>query len=138
MAHPHLDDLLDYSLKFAQQLLKKYGEFYPFAAYVGLDGKVTPVGIQADNEHPKSQEMIDQYTALLKHLASTGEANAVALCYDSRVSLDGGPKKDAISVALEDSSGDCMACYLPYKKKTFGGYQYDPVSGLQAERRFFG
>jgi hypothetical protein len=33
-AHPELDRLLDFSLRFAKDMLKERGKFYPFAATV--------------------------------------------------------------------------------------------------------
>jgi len=46
-------------------------------------------------------------------------------------------KKDAIAVALEHSSGESAVVYLPYRKKLFGGYSYDPLIAVAGEHKFF-
>jgi hypothetical protein len=40
MAHPDLDELLNALLPFAQQLLSKHGEFYPFRSAMTTDGEI--------------------------------------------------------------------------------------------------
>ena len=44
MAHPELDQLLNFALEFAQKMLKEHGEFYPFGASMGMDGKISMDG----------------------------------------------------------------------------------------------
>jgi len=40
MAHPDLDQLLNAVLPFAQQMLSKHGEFFPFGASMTIDGEI--------------------------------------------------------------------------------------------------
>ena len=139
MAHPDLDRLVDFCVKFAQDQLKKRGAFYPFAATVWPSGELTPLAIYSGDDSPKPQALIDEFTELLKNLAQSGEAHATALCYDSRVSTAGNQseKKDAIAVSLEHSNGEAVIVYLPYRKKLFGGYNYDSIIGVAGGRKFF-
>jgi hypothetical protein len=44
MAHPELDELLDTLLPFAQQMLQKHGEFFPFGAAMTSSGEIRHVG----------------------------------------------------------------------------------------------
>ena len=44
MAHPDLNQLLNVALDFAKKMLKQHGEFYPFGASMGADGKITMDG----------------------------------------------------------------------------------------------
>ena len=139
MAHPDLDRLVDYCLRLAQDLLKKSGKFYPFAATMKPDGEIGLLALHSSEEKPLSQTLIDQLTELLKTLAHKEEARAAALCFDSRVSTDGNAahKRDAIAVALEHSNGESVTVFLPYKKKFFGGRKYDPMIAAARERQFF-
>jgi hypothetical protein len=137
MAHPDVDELLNHCFEFAQITLKKRGGFHPFAASVGSDGKMNSLGLHSDTEHPESKEMVNQYTVLLQSLASNGEARAVALCYDSRFSQGEKPKKDAIAVSIEHANGESVMAYLPYKKKLFGGFEFEPPVFSIGDRKFF-
>ena len=66
-----LDGLLAVTLPFAQQLLAKYGEMYPFGAAVTIDGQTRLVGDDAGlGERPASAEV---RTSLLDALRRTRE-----------------------------------------------------------------
>jgi hypothetical protein len=139
VAHPDLDRLLDFSLRFAQDMLKKRGTFYPFAATVQTDGELKPLAIHSGTETPQPRALLDQFSEVLKNLARNGEALATALCFDGLVSSEGDEKrkKDAIAVALEHSNGESAVVYLPYSKKFFGGYSYAPLIAIAGERKYF-
>ena len=118
-------------------MLKKRGEFLPFAATVGSNGELTSVATHTGDEHPLPTELIEQFTEIFKGMASNGEIVATAICYDGRVSADGKDKKDAITVTLERSGAECVTVYMPYAKTLFGGYKYDPLFASATERQFF-
>jgi hypothetical protein len=138
VTHPDFDRLLEFCLPFAQQTLKKYGDFHPFAAKVGADGALSPLAIYGDDDEPKAAP-VEQYEALLRRLTAEGDVSAVALCYDSVVFANGedGGSKDAIAVALEHQNGECIASFLPYRKRFLLGYAYDALVAQPAERRFW-
>jgi hypothetical protein len=81
--------------------------------------------------------MIENFVALFRHFAPKGGLQAVAICYDGRVAVEGEPKKDAITVFLEHSDGDCVTVYLPYRKRKLRGYVYEDVIATAAEPRVF-
>jgi hypothetical protein len=137
MAHPDMDDLLSYCIPAAQDLLTNNGEFYPIAATKGKDGLLTPRAIYSGNEHPKSSEMIDEFVALFRNEGLREGLEAVAICYDGRVSVDGQTKKDAITIFLEHNNGECVTVYVPYSKKVFRGYSYEAIIASAAEPRVF-
>ena len=62
MAHPDLDRLLSFCLPFAQEMLKKHGEFHPFAVTVLTNGELNPIAIDSGEEHPSATKMIDELT----------------------------------------------------------------------------
>ncbi len=137
MAHPDLDRLLEYCVPFAQQQLKKRGEFYPFAVQILAEGELNPVAIDDGVETPVPSEMITAFIDLFRHFAPQSALEAVAICYDGRVTVPGKEKQDAITVFLEHSNGECVTVYIPYIKKILRGYQYEDVIGSKAERRVF-
>jgi hypothetical protein len=139
VAHPDLDRLLDFSLRFAQDLLKRRGAFFPFAATVGATGELKPLAVHSDEERPDPKKLLDETTEVLKGLARSGKVTATALCYDSTVAVKGTAKskQDAIAVALEHASGEAAVVYLPYKKIK-GGFSYGETIGVKGEGRVFG
>jgi hypothetical protein len=132
-----VDALLNYVLPQAQTLLKKNGEFYPLAAYIKPDGELTPFAICDGNEHPAPTQMIADLKSLLRDLAKQGEVRAVAICYDGRVKLPGKEKQDAITAFIEEQAGQSMTIYLPYSKKLLRGYQFDELTGVEADSQIF-
>lgn len=61
MAHPELDALLNTLLPLAQKMLRKYGEFYPFAAVMSSSREIRQVAALEDENHPQSQPLIDLF-----------------------------------------------------------------------------
>jgi hypothetical protein len=118
-------------------MLAKRSEFYPFAATVKPDCELSPLAVDLGEEKPLASEMITEFTRILRTLSTKEGISAIAICYDGRVAIGGKDKKDAITVFLEHSSGECVTIYIPYQKKFLGGYQYDAVIGVEAERRIF-
>jgi hypothetical protein len=74
MAHLDLDRLLDLSVRFTQEMLKRRGPFLPFAVTVNTGGGLAPVAIQPEADAPKPQDLIDRLSRLLRALDSNGEA----------------------------------------------------------------
>lgn len=129
-AQGDLDGLLNATLPFAEQMLAKNGEFYPFGASVTVAGGVAmAAGDPGQGEHPRSSDVL---ATLLEGFRDKREAlRAVALVADVRV--DGG---DAVQVELEHRDGHALAVLLPYKKKRFGrGIEYGALQAGPAARQ---
>ena len=113
-----LDSLLDWLLAFAQQTLRRYGEFYPFGAVLDRAGEIVGQAATIEGDHrPPSQPLIDMLHGGMRSLAIAGDIKASGLCFDVRVQREGRPKTDAICVQLEHESGLAVACYQPYGKR---------------------
>jgi hypothetical protein len=107
--------LVDAILPFAQQMLSKHKEFYPFGAQLNNAGKVEQVGAYNGNEHPPSAELIDLLHAGFVAKAKAGQVRATALAYDVRVQPPGSSaKSDAVAVELEHRDGYNVTVYFPY------------------------
>ncbi len=112
-AQADLDGLLNVALGFAQQQLTTRGEFYPYAAAVGVDGQTEMVAAKPDlgNDRPLAADVAAACFGALTDKRDTIRAGAVVT--DVRMS-DGG---DAIRVDLEHVDGHTLAVLLPYTKK---------------------
>ncbi|HPD45553.1 MAG TPA: hypothetical protein P5279_04605 [Anaerohalosphaeraceae bacterium] len=138
MAHPDLDGLLNTLYPAAQQFLKKHGEFYPFGATVDKEGKTALVSPLTSDEHPASQEVIDQLTRAFCDAARKGLIRASGLCYDARVIPPGQTEKcDAICAQVEHENGESFVACLPYRKTLFGIIKYGEVFASRQDRTVF-
>ena len=132
-----LETLLDPLLDFAQQMLRKNGEFFPFGGTISIDGQVNLTAADADDERPASQDVIDLLASGMRTQAAAGQIRAAAICYDSRFGLEDGAKTDAIAVSLEHQAGDAVLVMQPYSKGRFTGWKFDQLVAVAPERRVF-
>jgi hypothetical protein len=138
MAHPDLDQLLNFLPPFAQQMLAKHGEFYPFGSSMTTDGKIVANGAYEGDENPPSQPLIDLLTQGFRQQAAAGQILAAGICYDIRTIPPGQSEKtDAICMSLEHQNGEAADVCLPYKKGWFGKISYGEIFGAPRKREFF-
>ena len=109
-AQADMDNMLDAALPFAQQMLAKHGEFYPYAVSMSADGQVAMVAADIGKEKPAS---LDLLAVLYQRLAAEAkELRAAAIVSDVKLGSGG----DAIRVEIEHQGG-ALAVVLPYKKR---------------------
>jgi hypothetical protein len=130
-----LDDVLDALLPFAHQLLDKHGEFFPFGAAMGRDGKVSMVAGDTGTEHPPSDEVMELIREAMRR--DRDKYVAVGLCYDVRVRTSAdAPLTDAICVSLEHEGGMAVDVVEPYAKRG-GKIEYGSLAAQQGRRLVF-
>ncbi|MGB8252241.1 MAG: hypothetical protein WCF08_03435 [Anaerolineaceae bacterium] len=128
MAHTDLDELLNTLLPFAQQMLEKNGEFFPFGADMKPAGEIEMIGAYEGHEHPPSQTLINLMTEAFQKQALNGELRAAGICYDVRTIPPGETEKcDAICMSLEHQSGEAVDVFVPYKKAWHGKIRYGEI-----------
>jgi hypothetical protein len=138
MAHPDLEELLNALLPFAQEMLAKNGEFYPFGASIDSKGEVSAQAADPGEENPDSQEVIAMLVAGMREEAKRGEIRAAGICYDARVVPPGKTDKtDAIACRLEHASGEAVVTFVPYRKAILGRYKYDDLFASEGEQAIF-
>lgn len=138
MAHPDLDELINVVLPFAQNMLGRHGEFYPFGASKSADGEIANVAAYTEDERPSSNEVVDRLISGFRTQANSNELGAAAVCFDVRVTPPGEPKEtDAICVRLEHLEGDAVQVFLPYRKGWFGRYRFGELFAVTGEREIF-
>ena len=96
--------LLELLMPFAEQMLKKNGEFFPFGAAVSTEGEVRACATYDGNETPASEEVIAMLAQGFQGEAGDGKIRATGICYDGRIVQDG-KKVDAVIISLEHVSG---------------------------------
>jgi hypothetical protein len=139
MAHPELNELLNALLPFAQQMLGKNGEFFPFGADMKTDGEIEMIGAYEGQEHPKSQLLIDLMREDFKKRAENCEIRCAGICYDVRIIPPGQTEKcDAICTSLEHQSGESIDVFLPYKKAILKKIRYGEIFACPRKPEFFG
>ena len=139
MAHPDLDNLLNAILPFAQQMLAKHGEFYPFGSAMTNSGEIVAQGAALEsNDHPASQPLIELMTQAFRKQALAGQIRAAGICYDVRTIPPGeSVKTDAICVTLESNTGQCVSVFVPYKKGWFGKIKYGELFASKIDAQIF-
>jgi len=104
-----LDDLLDVSLRAAQQQLDVAGEFYPFAVAVDAEGSSALLTPQVRTGPREVADVTEVFERCWEALREAPAARAGAVVTDV-TSSDG----DAIGVALEHRDGPAIEVFLPY------------------------
>jgi len=132
-----LDALLDSLLRFAQETLRKYGEFYPFGNTMRNDGIIEMNAATTGSDRPASQELIELLISGMREKAAAREIRAAGLAYDVRVTGKDGKPTDAIAVALEHVAGDAAVVLMPYSKGRLSGLRFGDLSARPGERRVF-
>ena len=108
-----IQNILDITLPFVEKLLKDYGEFYPLASAVNLNGEVEQVVREEDeeNDFPKSVTVIGELKKDLRW--NRNDFLAIAIFYDVNVKEK---QTDAIAVFVEHKEEKkAYTFYYPYK-----------------------
>lgn len=133
-----LQKLFVFVVEFAQDMLQKNGEFYPFGATLALDGQVVAeAGYQGDDQ-PNAQ---DVYVAIHQRFVTAGgEGGIRAAALVANVAIPDeleAPSRDAIRVHLE-AQGFARFIYVPYEATAGQALRlHDPVL-VDVEPGFFG
>ena len=131
-----LNALLDSLLPFAQQMLNKSGEFFPFGAVVIVRGGLEMVGADTGTERPPSKEVMELLLGGFRCRARDATIRASGMCYNAGISSPSGAKQDAIILDLE-SREECARIAVPYAKKFLRGYQFGEIQRIAMDPAVF-
>ena len=138
MAHPDLNELMNALLPFAQQMLAKHGEFFPFGASMNHSGEIKMLSTFNGSEHPASNTLIDFYIEAFHHQSLYGDLRSAGICYDIHTIPPGKTEKyDAICISLEHQSGEAVDVFVPYTKEKTGKIQYSDIFTSRRTPKFF-
>lgn len=109
------ETLMNNALPFAEKLLVKNGEFFPFGQALSQEGKVEHVAAYDGREHPPSADLIRLLKQAFKQGAKAGKYKATALVYDARVTLpSSGKMSDAIAISLNHRDNYSVVVLFAY------------------------
>lgn len=128
--------LMDALLPFAEEMLSKHGEFFPYGGAITKDGDIVNVAAGNGEEQPPSSELISMLHNAFKSAASNGNYRATALVYDVRIQLPSGEKSDALAIELDHRSGYSVIVCLPYSLEE-GQIQYGQISASAGQGNVF-
>lgn len=109
-----LEPILTEMVELAQEFLAEDGEFFPFAAELGIDGSVEMVFVETGEQAPSGQELRDFFFQTLRPSLDTGTAVAIGVCLDVQARTPDGDDTDAIMVEVEQKSGGNALVFVPY------------------------
>lgn len=129
---------MNHVVPFAEQMLAKHGEFYPYGGVLTPLGEVELVGTEDGHCQPPPQEIIDSLLAAFRERAISGICKATALVADVRA-LPGDAEEEtsAIRVSLEHASGLAIDVFIPYEIGENGQIRYGELFARQGERIIF-
>lgn len=118
-------DLLNMLLPLAEQMLRRYGEFYPYGGAMRPDGGMEMFGASdaralgfdvADAERPSSKKHYQLLETAFRHFAMEGRFKATGIVYDVLTLPPGATAKvDAIAVRLDHEAGYSVVVMIPYR-----------------------
>lgn len=107
--------LINIFFPFAEELIIKFGEFYPYAGATTTEGEFVSVGFHEENKHLSLEKVI---LSLKNSLKEGSEKYIVAgIFYNARTKdAETGESQDAIAVFVETKSGEsAYEFFYPYK-----------------------
>ena len=132
------EDVMNAVLPFAEEMLTKHREFYPFGGTMSADGEIAHTGGWTGDEQPESSEVIDLLEKAFRAAAARGEYKATALVYDIRTIPPGKhDKQDAIAVALDHRDKYSVIVIFPYSFAPNGQLEIDAPFASQGENKIF-
>ena len=132
-----VERLMNEGIGFAEALLAKHGEFFPFAISMHALGEMRHVNAYDGREQPPVHEAKELLLSALRQLAASGESKAVAVFTDVTLrDSHGGPAGDAVQVGLEHAAGYCVDVIFPYTS-TANAVQLDEPFALPRSPQVF-
>jgi hypothetical protein len=106
--------LINIFFPFAEELLRKYGEFHPFAGALNNEGQVVSVGNIEEKEAPARTNQVEH----LKNMLIAGKENLLVgtVFYDVTTrDQETGITSDAIAIYIEHKNGNAAYEFIyPY------------------------
>ena len=132
------ETLLNAVLPFAKRMLKEFGEFYPYGGYMKPSGEVTDVGVEEDNEFPKSSDLLYVLRDSFSKLAEAGDCIATAIVLNVSVQLPSTlQQSNAIQVNLEHVDTYAAEVFFPYQINGDGHVTYGVSFAQRGEHHIF-
>lgn len=129
--------LLDKLLPFAEQQMKKYREFYPFAAVLLEDDSVELTASYDGNEQPEPKAVLEDLKQIHQKLAAEGKIKASGIVWNAGVNSADGKPIDAIIVSLEHRDNYSVIVGEPYKIGLFKTVSFGNLFAMEGKQDIF-
>jgi hypothetical protein len=110
----------------SEKFVASRGSFLPHGGALAENGEVVLVAGAPPSDWTNSTEVLPLIHAGLRVSVRERLCTAVAVAESVTVTPPGQRPTTAIKVLFEHRRGLCVAMYLPFKKKVFGGYSFGP------------
>jgi hypothetical protein len=111
-----IQELLNFLLPYAEQMLNQHGEFYPYAAALDAEGELNAVGAEVDDDTPDVGELLLALHQGLREQAADGAIRASGIAADVTLTdPDSGETTDAVQVELDHADADAVDIFVPYQ-----------------------
>jgi hypothetical protein len=116
-----IQELLNFLLPYAEQMLNQHGEFYPYAAALDAEGELNAVGAEVDDDTPDVGELLLALHQGLREQAADGAIRASGIAADVTLTdPDSGETTDAVQVELDHADADAVDVFVPYETESDG------------------
>ena len=111
--------LIDYSVDFAEKMLKNYKEFFAFSVTINLIGDRIPTGYIDGNESLSEEELINKLETQHNQQLTDNQRRAYALTYPTKIQKENSSQKiDAIAIKIKHANkADSTIYYYAYRHK---------------------
>ena len=132
------EELLDFLLTFAENQLKKRGEFYPYGAVMKTDGSIVATAFWDDEtEFPQSADVIENLTKAHKEEAEERKIKASGIAWDAKITMPDGKKSDAVVISLEHADHYAVVVVQAYRLGLFRKLKFGELLAQEGMHEIF-
>jgi len=129
-----IEDLMDHSIDYAQDLLDETLEFYPFGAWIDTKGGVHPLEFEFDKKQmPTVEKVLSDLKTYCDSEMAENKMNAYALTFESELVLTEGEaavKCISLDIVHKDEK-DVPKFYIPYTINENNIVEYNELFGVK-------
>jgi hypothetical protein len=129
-----IEDLMDHSIDYAQDLLDETLEFYPFGAWIDTKGGVHPLEFEFDKKQmPTVEKVLSELKTYCDSEMEAKNMNAYGLTFESELVLaEGEDAVKCISLGIvHREEKDIPKFYVPYTINEDKTVEYSELFGVK-------
>ncbi len=129
-----IEDLIDHSIDYAQDLLDETLEFYPFGAWIDTKGGVHPLEFEFDKKQmPTVEKVLFELKTYCDSEMEASKMNAYALTFESELVLvEGEAAVKCISLDIvHKEEKEVPKFYVPYSINEDNIVEYNELFGVK-------
>ena len=132
------EKLLGAMMPFAEQLLREYGEFFPFGVSMSQKGDITMEAVSDSDEHPPAEKLISLVKERFRAGAQSGKLKATGLAYDALTLPPGKQsKQNTVICALDHRDNYSIQVCFPYERDQSSHLAIGPPFAVAGKQEIF-